>query len=50
MRSDTEKDLIMLNDFVKRFSINVETNLKEIINCLHSCRKLKAYFKQGENK
>ena len=47
---DTEKDLIMLNDFVKRFSINVETNLKEIINCLHSYRKLKAYFKQGENK
>jgi|TARA_Y100000294_G_scaffold155576_1_gene155931 spore coat polysaccharide biosynthesis protein SpsF len=33
---DTKKDLVMLNDFVNKFSINVESNLKDIINCFHS--------------
>ena len=36
---DTKKDLIMLNNFVKKFSINVESDLKDIVNCLHSYKK-----------
>ena len=32
---DNEKDLIMLNDFVKKFSINIDTKTKDIVNYLH---------------
>ena len=46
---DTEEDLIMLNDFVKKFSINVESNLKDIINCLHNYRKLKHTSNMSKN-
>ena len=46
---DTEEDLIMLNDFVKKFSINVESNLKDIINCLHNYQKLKHISNKSKN-
>ena len=32
---DNEKDLIVLNDFVKKFSINIDTKTKDIVNYLH---------------
>ena len=32
---DNEKDLIMLNDFVKKFTINIDTKTKDIVNYLH---------------
>ena len=49
-RVDSRRRIIVgMNDFVKKFSINVESNLKDIINCLHNYRKLKHTSNMNKN-
>ena len=38
---DTKKDFNIINNFVKKFSINVDTNTKDIVNYLHKYKAVK---------